>query len=164
MKPRKRDENAALVKSSKHVTGSCLCGAVKIEIVYPAFWAWHDHAAASRRAHGAVYATYIGCWKKNVRVAKGEKHVARFEDTKANASRSFCSNCGSPLFYERKRSPRMINIPRALFDTRVGREPRYHLNIEELRDWAWLGTPLVPLKGYPGVVWERPKSRSARQT
>ena len=31
--------------------------------------------------------------------------------------------------------------------------------IDELQDWTYTGKPLVPLKGYPGVVWERPKSR-----
>jgi hypothetical protein len=31
--------------------------------------------------------------------------------------------------------------------------------IEELQDWAYIGERLVPLKGYPGIVWERPKSR-----
>jgi len=31
--------------------------------------------------------------------------------------------------------------------------------IEELQDWAYTGTQLVPLKGYPGIVWERAKSR-----
>jgi hypothetical protein len=53
----------------------------------------------------------------------------------------------------------MVNIPRALFTGRTGREPRYHMAIEELQDWTYTGERLVPLKGYPGVVWERPKSR-----
>ena len=53
----------------------------------------------------------------------------------------------------------MINIPRALFTSRTGREPRYHVAIEELQDWTYSGNRLSPLKGYPGIVWERPKSR-----
>jgi hypothetical protein len=53
----------------------------------------------------------------------------------------------------------MVNIPRALFTDRTGREPRYHVAIEELQDWTYTGHRLVPLKGYPGIVWERPKSR-----
>ncbi len=53
----------------------------------------------------------------------------------------------------------MVNIPRALFTGRTGREPRYHVAIAELQDWAYTGERLVPLKGYPGIVWERPKSR-----
>jgi hypothetical protein len=53
----------------------------------------------------------------------------------------------------------MVNIPRALFTGRTGREPRYHVAIEELQDWTYTGNRFVPLKGYPGIVWERPKSR-----
>jgi hypothetical protein len=143
--------------SGKRVTGRCLCGAVELEVLFPAFWAWHDHSATSRRAHGAAYATYIGCWRKNVRFAKGEKSVASYKQD--SSTRSFCARCGSPLIYERKSSRHMINIPRALFDGRVGREPRYHLNIAEQVDWLYTGAPLVPLKDYPGVVWERPRSR-----
>lgn len=41
----------------------------------------------------------------------------------------------------------MINIPRALFKERTGRQPLYHIAIEELQEWAYTGEPLVPLKG-----------------
>lgn len=142
-----------------HVSGRCLCGAVEIEIDFPAFWAWHGHSAASRRAHGAAYATYIGCWRRHARVVKGQRSIGRFEDASTDSIRSFCSRCGTPLLYERKRSLHMVNIPRALFTGRIGREPRYHVAIEELQDWAYRGNRLAPLKGYPGVFWERPKSR-----
>jgi len=49
----------------------------------------------------------------------------------------------------------MVNISRALFQNRTGREPRYHIGIDELQEWAYTGEPLGPLKGFPGVVWER---------
>ena len=145
--------------SARSVPGKCLCGAVALEIDFPAFWAWHDHGRASRLAHGAAYATYVGVWRKHFRVTKGAKEIARYEDESTNTARSFCSRCGTPVLYERKRSPHMVNVPRALFQTRTGREPRYHLNIAELQDWTYLGERLVPLKGYPGVVWERSKTR-----
>ncbi len=145
--------------SRRIVGGHCLCGAVELEIDYPAFWSCHDHSEASRRAHGAAYATYIGCWRKHVRIVKGHRSITRFEDSSAAATRSFCSRCGSPLLCERKRSPHMINLSRALFTARTGREPRYHIALEELQDWAYRGQPLVPLTGYPGIFWERPKAR-----
>jgi hypothetical protein len=152
-------EGVAAKRPDRRVSGSCLCGAVELEIDFPAFWAWHDHSAASRRAHGAAYATYIGCWRKRARVVKGRRSITRYEDAETESTRSFCSRCGTPLLYERRRSPHMIDIPRALFSGRTGREPRYHVSIEQLQDWAYTGERLVPLKGYPGVVWERPNSR-----
>src|SRR5882672_7938760 len=50
-------------------------------------------------------------------------------------------------------------IPRALFSGRTGRQPLYHIGIEELQEWAYTGEPLVPLKGFPGVVWQRSKRK-----
>lgn len=147
------------IETAKRVAGRCLCGAVAVEIGFPAFWAWHDHGRASRLAHGAAYATYVGVWRKYFRVSKGAKAVTRYEDAETKSVRSFCTHCGTPILYERSRSPHMVNVPRALFATRTGREPRYHVNYAELQDWTYLGQKLAPLKGYPGVLWERSKSR-----
>ena len=140
--------------------GQCLCGAVQFQITLPARWAWHDHGADSRRAHGAAYATYVGAYKSRFRITGGADLVSCYED--GGIKRSFCARCGSPLLYERPRAPEMINIPRALFLGRTGREPRYHLNIDEAPDWAYVGEPLAPLKGFPGVVWAKPKRRKRR--
>ena len=145
--------------SATWVAGQCLCGAVEVEIGFPARWAWHDHSAPSRRAHGAAYATYVGSYRSRFRIVKGEEAIARYDDKASNATRSFCKTCGTPITYERRRSPTMLNLPRALFQNRTGREPLYHLAIEELQEWTYLGERLVPLKGYPGVVWTRPKRK-----
>ncbi len=153
-KPRPKPKSSAT-----WVHGECLCGAVEVEIGFPARWAWHDHSAQSRRAHGAAYATYVGSYRSRFRIVKGEEAIARYDDKASNATRSFCKTCGTPITYERRRSPTMVNLPRALFQNRTGREPLYHLAIEELQEWTYLGERLVPLKGYPGVVWTRPKRK-----
>ena len=139
--------------------GHCLCGAVAVEIDVPARWAWHDHSRPSRQAHGAAFATYVGSWRSRYRVIKGAKSIARFEDKATSTTRSFCAKCGTPLLYERARAPKMVNVPRALFATRTGREPLYHVGIEERQEWAYTDEPLKPLKGFPGVMWTRPKRK-----
>ena len=153
-----------LSNDSAHVAGQCLCGDVRIEIDYPAFWAWHDHSQASRLAHGAAYATYVGCWRKRFRIVHGSARIARYEDRDTGTTRAFCRRCGTPLYYERKRRRQMVNIPRALLQGRTGRHPNYHAHITELQDWAYVGGPLVPLKGYSGIVWERPRRRRMKMS
>ena len=150
------------VKSSRSA-GECVCGAVRLEIDVPAFWAWHDHSRASRHAQGCAYVTYVGSWRARFRVLRGAESITRFEDPCAGTARGFCAKCGTPLFYETARSPHMVNIPRALFPERTGREPRYHLSLGERAEWAYLGEPLAPLKGYPGVMWERSRGRKRRE-
>lgn len=143
--------------SAVQAGGGCVCGAVRLEIDVPARWAWHDHSARSRLAQGCAYATYIGSYRSRLRILQGEEAITCFEDAEAGTSRSFCARCGTPLIYERARAPTMVNIPRALFVERTGREARYHMNLAEQADWTYLGEPLAPLKGYPGVMWERPR-------
>ena len=148
------------VALGKPAAGQCLCGKVGFEIDVPARWAWHDHSAASRRAHGAAYATYVGSWRKRFRITKGKAahHALRGQSDKNRAQllralRHAADSTNAP------RSPHMVNIPRALFSGRTGRQPLYHIAIEELQEWAYTGEPLVPLKGFPGVVWQRSKKK-----
>ena len=157
-----KSRDPAAPRSAVQAEGASACGVVRFEIDVPAVWAWHDHGPASRQAQGCAYVTYIGSWKSRFRLLLGEDQITRYEDTETGTTRSFCARCGTPLFYERARSPKMINIPRPLFATRTGREPRYHLNLQHQPDWAYLGAPLSPLKGYPGVMRERPQKTARR--
>lgn len=150
-------------EQAERVAAQCLCGAVKVDIQYPAFWAWHDHGRPSRLAHGAVYATYVGTWRKRFRILKGKRTVKEYLDKETGNTRAFCSKCGTPVWYVRKSAPKWINIPRALFTARTGREPRYHLNYSELQDWIFTGAALGPLKNYPDVMYERPKRKKRNE-
>jgi hypothetical protein len=139
--------------------GQCLCGKVQVEIGVPARWAWHDHSRPSRRAHGAAYATYVGSWRSRFRITKGQSAITRFTDKPTGDTRGFCAHCGTPILYVRRHSPQMVNVPRALFDGRTGREPLYHIAIGDSPEWAYRGEKLRPLKGFPGVVWTGPSRR-----
>lgn len=147
-------------RSAVQAQAACVCGAVRLEIDVPAVWAWHDHSQTSRRAQGCAYATYVGSWKSRFRILQGEAHLTRYEDAERRTTRSFCARCGTPMLYERHRSPKIVNIPRGLFESRTGREPRYHVNLDQQADWTWTGEPLAPLKGYPGVMRERPRKKA----
>lgn len=151
LKPRRAERGQASAR--------CLCGAVTLEIDTPAVWAWHDHGPATRTAQGCAYATYVGSWKSKFRILDGADRIASYADAAHKSTRSFCAVCGTPLFYERAHAPKMINIPRALFAGRTGREPRYHVGFAEAAEWEYRGEALGPLKGYPGVMHARPKRR-----
>lgn len=153
----RRSEPKRRATAPARAEGQCLCGAIAFEIGVPARWAWHDHSSATRRAHGAAYATYVGTWTSRFRFLRGEDNLTRFEDKENNATRSFCSTCGTPVTYQR--NAQNINVPRALFKTGTGREPRYHIAIDQMQEWTYLGEPLGPLKGFPGVVWNRGRKK-----
>jgi hypothetical protein len=139
--------------------GRCLCGAVVLAIRTPAFWAWHDPSPATRKAHGAGYATYAGVWRKRMHLIEGEDALRRYCDPETFEIRTFCEICGTPIFYERRHGASMVNVPLAIFEQGLGREPRYLRRPEEIQEWIYLGEPLTPLKGYPGIFRVRMKRR-----
>ena len=93
---------------------------------------------------------------------EGEAHITRYRDPELGTVRGFCARCGTPLTYERPRAPKIVNIPRGVFTGRTGRETRYHMFLGEAADWTYLGEPLGPVKGYPGVMRERPRKNKQR--
>src|SRR5258707_13607784 len=93
-------------------TGQCLCGRVSFEIDTPARWAWHDHSPASRRAHGAAYATYAGSWRKRFRITKGEQDTPRYEDKPTKTPPSSCPHSAPPSTHDRAPSPHMVTSSR----------------------------------------------------
>ena len=99
----------------------------------------------------------MGSWRSRFRILFGESDIRTFAEVTSKGLRSFCGQCGTPLTYVRDHAPKMVNIPRSLFETRTGREPRYHLAVEQSADWEYRGETLAPLKGYPGVMRARPK-------
>jgi len=147
--------------------GSCRCGAVHFAVdshtPYPYQRCYCSICRKS--AGGGGYAINIMGVADTLEV-EGMRAIRKWHAPIGRrigaAERSFCRHCGTPLIYERP-PKKMINIPRALFESRTGRQPIYHIGIDEAQDWAYGGERLVPLKGYPGVVWTRPvrKKRAA---
>lgn len=156
MQVQQASHREAVNRSRATVSGQCVCGRVRLEFDFPAFWAWHDHSRSAQHAHGAAYATYIGVWRSRFRITAGNRSIVRFEDRPRGSARSFCATCGTPVLLEHARSRNMVNLPRALFPTRTGRAPRYHIALEQSPEWAYRGEPLGPLHGFPGVLWSRP--------
>ena len=70
--------------------------------------------------------------------ATGEDEITRYEDRKTGAARSFCRRCGTPLIYQRA-GKKMINIPRALFLSRTGRQPVHPAAALEFADFDQRG-------------------------
>lgn len=147
----------SLLTHSDWVKGSCGCGIICFEIKHPARWAYHDHSRTTRGALGSATTTYVGSWRKRFRIVSGDEALSEYRDDENGITRRFCIECGSPVTYERDASPHMVNIPRGLFVEGVGREPRYHVRMSEMPEWAYTGEKVSPLKNYPTVQYERPR-------
>jgi hypothetical protein len=100
-----------------HSETSCLCGAVKItaEDIDPKFTVCH---CQSCRVWGGGPFFAVKCGAK-VKIEGGDN--VKMYDSSAWASRGFCTECGTHLFYKLKESGE-YNMPLGLFSNLEGLE------------------------------------------
>ncbi len=116
------------------MTGSCLCGAVRYQIIGRLGPMGHCHCNLCRKAHGAAFATFADVRREHFRWLDGEALVKRFQSSR-NAQRLFCANCGSHLVWESDLDTERIAIVIAtLDDDPIGR-PAGHIFVASKAPW-----------------------------
>jgi hypothetical protein len=124
------------------VGGGCLCGAVRLRAVLPPNWVAHCHCSMCRRAHGAGFVTWAGFPRDAVTIESGEGLLTRFQSS-SQATRSFCSRCGSMLLFQSGHWPDETHVTLASLDSAEGLEPQAHSYWGNRVRWAdWSGREL----------------------
>jgi hypothetical protein len=124
-------------------SGGCLCGAVRYSIALPPKWVAHCHCSMCRRAHGAAFVTWVGNLRENVRIEKGADLLATYRSSSA-AERTFCSRCGSMLFFASSHWPDELHVTLAHLDDAAGLEPQAHAYWKDRVAWSdWTGRSLA---------------------
>ncbi|HVZ00197.1 MAG TPA: GFA family protein [Dongiaceae bacterium] len=130
----------------KH-SGSCFCGAVKIE-AYGAPEAMGYCHCESCRAWSAGPVNAFTLWKpENVKVTQGAAFVGRFKKT-ANSDRKFCTQCGGHLMTDHPKLG-LTDVYAAILPT-VAFTPGVHVNYGETRLRMKDGLP--KLKDFPAEL------------
>src|ERR1700756_4045559 len=77
-------------------SGSCFCGAVKVEVTGSPEAMGYCHCSSCRSWSGGPVNAFT-LWKPEaVRVTAGAEHIATFQKTEA-CQRQYCRNCGGHL-------------------------------------------------------------------
>lgn len=136
--------------SEGSVSGGCLCGAVRFEIELPTLLCVHCHCTMCRRHHGAGYVTWFTLPRSRWRVTAGGD-VLRRHASSDHAFRSFCSVCGSSLFFETSQRADQIDVVLANMDGPIDRAPQLHIFFDDRVDWVEVGDFLPRLGGDAGM-------------
>ena len=137
------------------VPGACLCGAVRFEITLPTRFCAHCHCRNCRRAHGAAFVTWTGVPKEQFRFVEGEDLVTRYR-TDTDATRTFCSRCGSTLMYAGPRWEDEVHVARANIDGEIDRQPGVHVYVDHGADWWSIDDDLPQYGGTTGTESKQP--------
>ena len=118
----------------KPLKGNCLCQKIGFSLKNAVEWVANCHCSICRQAHGAAYVTWAGVKKQNFTLDKGQQYLGKYHSS-AKAIRTFCKNCGSPLFFQSTRWPDEIHIARALLPDHIGLKPTIHCFFNNKAVW-----------------------------
>ena len=121
--------------SNASIHGSCGCRRVRFEAQFPSRFVSHCHCENCRRAHGAAFVTFAGFLAEQVTVTTGSELLRRFL-TEKNSTRTFCTNCGSTIFYEGPDYPGEIHAAVGNLEGELDRAPSNHAFSVEAPDWC----------------------------
>ena len=131
--------------------GSCLCGAVRFELTPPSRFCAHCHCRNCRRAHGAAFVTWAGFPEDQVRIIAGEELLSRYR-TDTEATRSFCSRCGSTLFFAAPRWAGELHVALANVEGEIDRAPSAHSFVDHRASWWSITDSLTQYGGEDGTT------------
>ncbi len=113
-----------MTTGTEKVTGGCLCGEIRYESDVPPYLVGYCHCKMCQKSVGNLFGTGAFFKKANFRYTKGAPSWFSSQDAK----RGFCSQCGSPVAFQR-----------------IGHEHDYCA--------IWLGTLDCPDAYRPTVEW-----------
>jgi len=87
--------------------------------------------------------TWVGVDRAAFAIESGSESLSRYRSS-ANATRSFCSRCGSMLFFESAHWPGEIHVTLASLDPAEGLEPQAHSYWSSRATWADFSGATLP--------------------
>jgi hypothetical protein len=114
------------------ISGRCLCGAIRYECAGGPILVAHCHCESCRRQTSSPVTTFILVPRPTLRFTQGQpKEFA----SSPGVWRSFCANCGSPIYYRTDRRPDDVDLYALTLDDPAGVTPQCHVHSAEQLPW-----------------------------
>ena len=127
--------------------GSCLCGAITIEIHGDIKSIIHCHCSKCRKNSGTAYATN-GFIAKNDLVIKTGNDKIYFYEFAPGKKRNFCSVCASPIFSSNEQTPDHLRLRLGILDSDIIERPISHNFVSSRASWDDLDATLPRYDGH----------------
>lgn len=133
----------------QYLTGSCLCGKVKIQVPDRFDYVGNCHCSECRKFSGSAFASAAGIDFKDFKIIAGEDSIALYRKTE-DTDLGFCRNCGSSLFSKKLRSQK-YNIRMGILDDCPTDRPAFHIFVGSKALWYDIADDLPQFNTKPTV-------------
>lgn len=96
--------------------GGCLCGAVRYEGDAEPMLTGHCHCLDCRKSSGTGHCTHMAVADTGFALTGAVKHYERPADSGNMVTRTFCPECGSPLYSRNAAMPGLVFIRASSLD------------------------------------------------
>jgi hypothetical protein len=127
--------------------GSCLCGAVTVEISGVIDSIIHCHCSKCRKSTGTAYATNGFVAVADFKIKTGQE-VMRCYEMSPGKKRHFCQVCASPVFSSNDAVPDLIRLRLGILDTDIVERPISHNFVSSKANWDDLDAVLPRYDGH----------------
>ncbi|KAB8172522.1 GFA family protein [Marilutibacter maris] len=114
--------------------GSCLCGAVRYEVIGDFERFYLCHCQHCRKDTGSAHAANLFSSQATLKWRCGEERVRFFNLPSTRHGRAFCSTCGSAL-PSLQGDGTLLVVPAGSLDTALPNTPDAHLFMASRADW-----------------------------
>jgi hypothetical protein len=121
------------VAESYSLTGHCLCGGVRFEIVEPPTGAGYCHCTHCQRRTGTAASLNAHLAPGSLRVLAGAELLRSFTPP-GGSPKVFCSTCGGAL-WSAKSDGEPVGVRFGALDADPGVEPTYRQYVESAAPW-----------------------------
>jgi len=121
--------------------GSCLCGAISVELKGPIESIIHCHCSLCRKNSGTAYATNGFINAADFTVLDPQNKLTYFEFKKGKL-RHFCAVCASPIYSSNTENPTKLRIRLGILDSDIEERPISHNFVSSRANWDNLDADL----------------------
>lgn len=114
------------------ITGRCLCQAIRYECTGEPILIAHCHCESCRRQTSSPLTTFVLVPRTTLRFTQGQPKEF---SSSPGVWRSFCADCGSPIYYRTDRRPNDIDLYALTLDDAAAVAPDCHVHSAEQLPW-----------------------------
>ncbi|MFJ2694566.1 GFA family protein [Pseudomonas sp. NPDC087336] len=116
--------------------GSCLCTAIRYELLTTPKAVSHCYCGQCRKGHGAAFASYGSVPRSALRILNGAGHITRYSSSES-VLREFCARCGSTLFWSRSQGEftDWVSIALGTLDSPFTPQKQKHVHVDSRVYW-----------------------------
>lgn len=131
-----------------HLTGGCLCDAIKFSVENRFKNFYQCHCKQCRQLTGTAFSSNIFTDPDNIKWLAGEDKIINYEHPSREFSKSFCKVCGSAVPFINKTRTSII-VPAGSLNTLPDLKPQANIFTSEEACWLKKGLQAESFSGFP---------------